>query len=126
MDANTLDEADAQALDIQVSRVFRPAAPVDEADLFAGRKDQLRQVIDGVNQPGQHILIFGERGVGKTSLANILATRVVSNSPHVGVVAPRINCDTGDDFSSIWKKVFSNIQEIYSRRDVGFIASGKL
>jgi Cdc6-like AAA superfamily ATPase len=115
-----ISKDEAEALDVAVSKVFRPAAPVDEQSLFAGRKNELRQVIDAINQPGQHVLIFGERGVGKTSLANVLATRVTSGSPAVTVIAPRVNCDTADDYSSVWRKVLSKIQIIQQRRFAGF------
>jgi ABC-type lipoprotein export system ATPase subunit len=40
--------------------------------LLAGRDKQIALVIDAVNQKGQHVIICGERGVGKTSLFNVL------------------------------------------------------
>jgi Cdc6-like AAA superfamily ATPase len=115
----TLEEV--ERLDIEVSRVFRPAAPVDEQALFAGRKNELRQVLDAIQQPGQHVLIFGERGVGKTSLANILATKLTTRSASALVIAPRVNCDTGDDYSSVWRKVFSKIDLLHQKHQPGFI-----
>ena len=93
---------------MQASRVFSPAAPIRERDVFAGRTDQLRMVVDAINQPGQHALIYGERGVGKTSLANVLADFVRSTG-QPGLIAPHINCEAGDNFSSVWRKVFSQI-----------------
>jgi Cdc6-like AAA superfamily ATPase len=95
---------DWNQLSFKAGRVFTPAAPVDEQQLFAGRIEQLRQVLDVVSQKGQHAIIFGERGVGKTSLANILAK--FSGDRFLAV---RKNCDTSDDYSSLWNKVFSEI-----------------
>jgi len=51
--------------------VFKPTAPINREDLFAGRQPQTRDVVDAVNQQGQHAVLYGERGVGKTSLANM-------------------------------------------------------
>lgn len=111
-------------LAFDAGRVFSPAAPIDEAALFAGRIDQIRAVLDAVSQRGQHAIIFGERGVGKTSLANVLADFLgpspgnESGSPNV--LAPRVNCDSSDDFSSIWRKVFSEIHLARKIQSMGF------
>jgi hypothetical protein len=53
---------------LQASRVFTPAAPVDKHALFAGRKEQLRKVVDTVVQRGRHAIIFGERGSARLRL----------------------------------------------------------
>ena len=33
----------------------------------------MRRLIDAANQSGQRAIVYGERGVGKTSLANVLS-----------------------------------------------------
>ena len=99
-----MTEAEKRRLTLKASQVFSPAAPIREPDVFAGRIDQLRAVIDAVNQRGQHALIYGERGVGKTSLANVLA-ELFNETGQQQVLAPHVNCDAGDDFGSIWAKV---------------------
>jgi Cdc6-like AAA superfamily ATPase len=91
-------------------KVFTPATPVSEDDLFAGRMEQIRRVVDVVNQRGQHAVIFGERGVGKTSLANVVSSKLAS--PGTRILAPRINCDSTDDYSTLWKKCFSRVDLI--------------
>jgi len=112
--------SDNQArLDIQVSQVFTPASPVREADLFAGRIDQIRKVIDAINQPGQHAIIFGERGVGKTSLSNILATKLRSLNGGE-VLAPKVTCESSDTYVSLWRKVLSEVDLIRKRSVIGF------
>ncbi len=102
----------------EVLRVFTPAAPVNESDLFAGRMTQLRKVIDAVVQRGQHAIVFGERGVGKTSLAKVLSSRLVM--PNKKLLTPMINCESADTFVSLWKKVFSQLDLITRTPQIGF------
>jgi ABC-type transport system involved in cytochrome bd biosynthesis fused ATPase/permease subunit len=59
-----------------IDTVFTPAAPIRTRDLFFGRMDQLKRVVETINEPGQHAALYGERGVGKTSLANIINDRL--------------------------------------------------
>lgn len=116
-----LSTEEQERLAFEASRVFRPAAPINQRALFAGRVEQLRGVIDAVNQPGQHAIVFGERGVGKTSLANVLFD--IFRTEGEDVIAPKINCDTSDDFSSLWRKVFGEIQIAQQTRRAGFAAT---
>lgn len=105
-------------LGLQAGAVFTPNAPIDELSLFAGRMQQIQRVVDAINQKGQHAILFGERGVGKTSLANMLRS-FVSGGPQV--LAPRINCDTTDTFTSVWRKVFSEIDMVQAVSGAGFV-----
>jgi Cdc6-like AAA superfamily ATPase len=107
----------AMELSLQAGTVFSPTAPIDERSLFAGRNEQVRKLIDAINQKGQHAILFGERGVGKTSLANVLAS-FLSGGPTV--LSPRVNCDTMDTYSSIWRKVFAEIDMVHAVKAIGF------
>lgn len=116
----TLTPEKAEQLSLLASGIFTPAAPIDDKALFAGRRKQVRQVIDAINQKGQHAIIFGDRGVGKTSLANVLASFL----PGGPVISRRINCDKGDSYNSVWNKVFSEIQIQDVTHVGGFSGSG--
>jgi Cdc6-like AAA superfamily ATPase len=105
-------------LDLQAGDVFTPAAPIDAKDLFAGRQEQLRILIDAICQRGQHVIIYGERGVGKTSLANIHSQYLEAIGKRV--IAPRINCDGSDNFPKLWRKVFAEIQLSRRVKKIGF------
>ena len=108
-------------LSIEAGRVFTPAAPIDDRELFAGRTNQVRKVLDAVNQKGQHAIIFGDRGVGKTSLANVLASFIPAGGY---MVTRRINCDKGDSYNSVWLKVFEEIQHSEVTKVSGFAGQG--
>ena len=110
---------DWEALNWRVSEVFTPATPISEQELFAGRAGQIDKAIDAINQRGQHAVVYGERGVGKTSLANILSSRLVSRSGEQAV-APRVNCDATDDFPSLWRKVLAKVKLTEKTRAAGF------
>jgi Cdc6-like AAA superfamily ATPase len=90
-----------------LSTVFKPATPINRRDLFAGRQSQIRDVVDAINQQGQHAVLYGERGVGKTSLANMILPNLKTEA--VPVVVTQINCMSSDTYSGIWRRVFEEI-----------------
>jgi hypothetical protein len=48
---------------------FQPATELDDPDRFAGRSMQVRMLADALHSTGSVPLIFGDRGLGKSSLA---------------------------------------------------------
>lgn len=109
---------DADLLDRMrlVSEAFRPAAPVDRRSLFAGRTEQIADVFAAVAQPGQHAVIYGERGVGKTSLASVSVELLTG----ARVLTARATCDVSDDFGSVWRKALDEIVLHSTTQAVGF------
>jgi Cdc6-like AAA superfamily ATPase len=99
-----------------VAEAFRPAAPIDRRSLFSGRSDQISEVFSVVAQPGQHGVVYGERGVGKTSLATVAAEMLRS----ANILTARATCDASDDFASVWRKALSEIEFRTQRPAVGF------
>lgn len=66
MDLKKLDD-----LEIEAGKVFTPGAPIREKDHFVGRADELKAIKLSLAKPGTHPIIYGDRGVGKSSLADI-------------------------------------------------------
>jgi Cdc6-like AAA superfamily ATPase len=48
---------------------FTPSHVIDDPDLFSGRRSQILELVDAFHTLGSCPLIFGDRGLGKTSLA---------------------------------------------------------
>src|ERR1700683_3352308 len=104
---------------VKLSSVFRPGAPVDSKALFSGRQRQVDDVINAIFQPGQHVVMYGERGVGKTSLAKTLAD-LLQAAGVIPLSTGTVNCDGTDDFSKLWHKVFRELQVVIKSEGPGF------
>lgn len=103
---------------MKVGNVFTPHSPVSEVDLFSGRLPQLQSVFEALTQRGLHAVLYGERGVGKTSLSNVVSASLANS--HGVVVARRVNCDASDTFSSLWRKALSTWTQTRASEGVGF------
>jgi len=55
------------------TEVFTPGAPITVASRFVGRQARLQRAKHVLEEPGRHLLILGEAGVGRTSFAHIAA-----------------------------------------------------
>lgn len=99
---------DWKTLRIEVLETFTPGPAINEVAQFAGRKDTIQRLQDIAVERARHAMIFGERGVGKTSLANIFYKDLQTKTRNIRDIA--VDADTGDSFDSLWRKVFRRIQ----------------
>ena len=92
---------------------IRPAQPIDTPELLQGRDQVLRDLGRTLHSPGMHVFVYGERGVGKTSIALTAAkTFAKADAPYVG-------CDENSTFSGI---VTDICNELLGQR---YLKSGK-
>jgi hypothetical protein len=96
-----------QVLWDEITETFSPGSPIEERDLFAGRIKELAKLVDAVQQRGRHAIVYGERGVGKTSLVNILS--LVYRAEFKDTIYVRVNAVPSATFSSLWKNVFKRL-----------------
>jgi Cdc6-like AAA superfamily ATPase len=97
------------SLEIEISQLF-DGAPIDEEDLFAGRVSEVRRILETVMARSKHVVLFGERGVGKTSLSNIFWKRF-SKTLKSFIVA-RVQAGPHDNFSSLWLRALEELQAV--------------
>jgi Cdc6-like AAA superfamily ATPase len=120
-----LDTQTATDITVNAAKYFQPRSPISTRDFFAGRWEQLTTVVDGIAQKGLHIVLFGERGVGKSSLANIIepVVYVMEDSLTGGTPKPRlvakVNINRGDTFSAAWKRLFDEVSWIEDKPVMG-------
>lgn len=111
MDDNTYFE-----LTQAIGRAFSPAAPITDRDMFKGRGPQLNKLVRVVSQRSQHALVYGERGVGKTSLARVTQA-LIDASPSL---TSYYTCHTDDGFDTIWRGLLENISVVKRVPSLGF------
>ena len=59
MSRQKLTQGDFDHTAFLLSTVFKPTSPIDQGHLFAGHQSQIRDVVDTINQQGQHAVLYG-------------------------------------------------------------------
>lgn len=80
---------------------------MDEIGHFFGREDEAARLVSVINSPGQHILVYGDRGVGKTSLAKTTC-KVLLQGLQQGYFFEK-SCDSNDTFASIFEAPLESV-----------------
>ncbi len=109
------------AAHVRLDEVFSPAAPIARRDLFTGRRAQVQDLLQAVLQRGQHAVVCGERGVGKTSLVTLLAE--FASGP---LVVVRVAADPTDTFSSLWRRAARGFRFAQHKPTSGFVPGAEV
>lgn len=94
---------DWTSTEARARQLFNPSSPIDEETLFSGRSDQVADLLGAVYEKGAHAILYGERGVGKSSLANVIAAKISPAAARVRVF--KENCRPEDTFFTLWSKI---------------------
>lgn len=92
-----------------VRDVFTPHRPINSIDLFFGRQPQVQKIIESLTTPGQHAVLFGDRGVGKSSLANVASQLLLKKLMAGRLVF--IRCDGTTTFASVSSEILARYGE---------------
>ncbi|RPI03054.1 MAG: ATP-binding protein [Ignavibacteriae bacterium] len=90
----------------RIAQVFTPESSIKAKEFFIGRKSIINDCLSIIDRPGAHIAIYGNRGVGKTSLATVLEPLYTE---HTQLPIYFKSCDSVDSFESLWLKIFEDI-----------------
>jgi hypothetical protein len=94
----------------QINSALTPNRPIDSRSLFAGRKKEVEKLISATFQRGSHAVLFGERGVGKTSLARtIFDFLVLAFDDASGYRHALLNSAEAMTFEDIWRAIFKQL-----------------
>ena len=115
MAKDVLTQAEAARIRAELASAFNPGGPVSHRDLLVGRIEQIRAVFTAVQQGGLSVLLYGERGVGKTSLASLMH-ELWNLADRDSVVALRTNCTPSSTFGEIWSNILELMQDEYERQ----------
>ena len=93
----SMTDEDWTALRFELGQLFTPSTPIGAGELFAGRINQIKSLIDTVSERGRHAIIYGEPGVGKTSVAQVLQFFVPRDTSTVKYIRRAVF--SSDDYS---------------------------
>ena len=85
--------------------VFTPTQPKTGSRQITGRQAELRRILQALTEDRAHVVLYSERGRGKTSLSNM----VVEILRRSGVIVARYTCDAGSDFDSIFQGLMRDL-----------------
>ena len=99
-----------------IRNVFTPFSPVHKSELLSGRESEVSSLLASINTPGQHALIYGDRGIGKSSLANViceLAKESLNYSVHIK------KCSSSDSFASLVSEILVQLgHDVYRSESI--------
>jgi len=102
-----------------IDEIFTPSSPIENAEFFAGRNKQIAALKEVISEKGQHAIMYGLRGAGKTSLAN-MTLYLFEN-----LMSIKITCNRNDTFNAIWERALRKIRFVQTDKTVGFRSSEK-
>lgn len=83
MDGDMRKSGERRLLQTALAEVFTPSAPIVRSDLLQGRQDLLAKIRTVLGRKSGHLIVYGERGVGKTSLVKVAAQELESEGMRV-------------------------------------------
>jgi len=87
-----------------LSNVLTLGAPA-ASETAVGRHDLVRKLFDVVAGPGEHAVLMGEPGLGKTSLLNVVAEQIEG----AGLVVLRVEAEPGMSFDHLVRKAAAGV-----------------
>ncbi len=87
------------------SRAFTPTQPRHGRRQLVGRQPELTRILQALQEDCAHVVLYAERGRGKTSLTNM----VVETLRQSDVVVARHTCDADSNFDSILRGLMRDL-----------------
>lgn len=93
----------------KLRHAFTPASPVQDVAMLSGRSEVLRNIIRAIEDLHLHVIVYGERGIGKTSLLHVLT----QNARDAGYSVHYASCSEDVDIGELFRGVFQSIPLLY-------------
>lgn len=93
----------------KLRNAYTPAQPVTDRAMFAGRTKVLTALIRSIEDQRLHTIIYGERGIGKTSLLQMLA-QAAHDARYLVIY---VTCGAGSEFDETFRAIAGGIPLIY-------------
>jgi Cdc6-like AAA superfamily ATPase len=113
--STALDQLDPRLSDpfakvrMALRSAFTPSLPVTDQRMFAGRTQVLTGLIEAIEEQRLHTVLYGERGIGKTSLLHVLE----QSAREARYLVVYLSCGASSSFDEIFRSVASGIPLLF-------------
>lgn len=94
---------------LRLRLAYTPSQPVIERSMFAGRNQVLAGVIRALEDERLHTIVYGERGIGKTSLMHMIA----QSAREARYLVSYISCGAASNFDEFFRAVAGDIPLLF-------------
>ena len=94
---------------LRLRAAYTPSQPILSRSLFAGRTHVLATLIRSIEDERLHTIVYGERGIGKTSLMHVVAQA----ARDARYVVSYISCGAASDFDEVFRAVAADIPLLF-------------
>jgi Cdc6-like AAA superfamily ATPase len=112
---NANDHFNARASDaftrarMKLLEAFTPSQPVSDRKRFAGRVDILTSLIRAIEEQRLHVILYGARGLGKTSVLHVLA-QAAQEARYLVVY---VSCGSDSNFDEVFRTIAAGIPMLF-------------
>jgi Cdc6-like AAA superfamily ATPase len=113
--STALDQLDPRASDpfgkvrMSLRTAFTPSLPVTNQRMFAGRTEVLTGLIEAIEEQRLHTVLYGERGIGKTSLLHVLE----QSAREARYLVVYLSCGSSSSFDEIFRSISVGIPLLF-------------
>ena len=90
---------------LRPGEVFTPTQPKSGRRQIVGRKEELGRILEALREERAHVVLYTDRGRGKTTLANL----VVETLRQGGTIVARHTCEAGSTFDSLMRGLMRDL-----------------
>lgn len=113
--AMATDQLDHKRIDrfgevrLKLRNAFTPSQPVIDQRMFAGRSELLTSMIRSIEDQRLHLVLYGERGIGKTSLLHFLADA----AREARYIVAYLSCGTASKFQETFRGAAEEVPVLF-------------
>jgi Cdc6-like AAA superfamily ATPase len=116
--STALDQLDPKLSDplakvrMSLRTAFTPSLPITDQRMFAGRTEVLTSLIGAIEEQRLHVVLYGERGIGKTSLLHVLE----QTAREARYLVVYLSCGASTNFDEIFRSIALGVPLLFHDR----------
>jgi hypothetical protein len=102
--------------------VFTPTRPKRSVREFVGRADFIEGIVQAIEEERAHVVLFGHKSVGKTSVLNIIS----DSAGEAGYLVARVMCTADLTFETLVRAIFEDLSAHLAKAPAGPVLEKQL